>query len=120
MRKLQLYLRKHRPVLAQWYCQESGYQDILDPPRHKDEDPDCCSLFNTFRYGDVNKQLLKPVLKVGANAARKILEYNLKGRMAQFNVPKDTVQLYVGHERNVSRLHYQCGEAVVAALLQGV
>ena len=124
LHKLQPYLGKYRPVLAEWYRQGSGYRDILDPPRHKDEDPDCCSLFNFFPYGGFNKTILTPVLIVGANAVRKDLEYNFKGHIAQFNVPGEIVQLYVGHSGKTSRLQYQCGEAaeklrrMVAALLQ--
>ena len=109
--KLQRYLGKHRPVWAERYRQESGYRDILDPPRHKGEDPDCCSLFHFFPYGDFNKTIMTPVFIVGANAVRKGLEYNLKGHVAQFNVSEEIAQLYVRRTEKTSRLHYQCGEA---------
>ena len=53
---------------------------------------------------------MTPVLGVGANAVRAILERSLTGNVAKYGVPEEVVQLHVGHSKDVGRLRYHCGE----------
>ena len=108
--RLDQYIRKHLPILRQYY----KFEDNLVPPLREGED--AFSLFGMFEDSYFRKAVVKPVTGATSNDLRAAVEHELKSRAEGKKFNLNVIQHHVSHKETTSISSYQAGRAFLDEL----
>ena len=97
------YVRSYLPVLEADAARKFGHDAVTVPQARPGKNEKL--LFPAYDSSTFGR-LVKRVTQLNINKLRSMMETEMKKRIGQYDVPKDVLDLMLGHSEEISKKHY--------------